>query len=503
MKTSQRNAGVLLPIFSLPSPFGIGDFGSEVRTFADFLQRSGQTYWQLLPLNPVTSGSGYSPYSSISSIACNTLYISPYLLAEQGLLERKILADHHLPAGQHVDYTNAEQTKTALYSEAYNTFIKNGSEQLRRAFDAFCSKENQWLDDFALYTAIKEQQDDKPWYAWPDAYKKRDHATLEHFQNDNKDNINKIKWLQFIAAGQWHKAKTYCNSKGIQIFGDLPFYVSYDSADVWAQPHLFKTDEDGNMTGIAGVPPDYFSETGQLWGMPIYNWDKMKADNYSWWVMRLKKNMELFDVLRLDHFRAFESYWEVPAGAENAVNGQWLKGPGMDFFNAMKEALGGLPFIAEDLGFNMEEVYKLRDELAMPGMKVLQFAWGDNMPVSIDIPHNYPVNCIVYTGTHDNNTVKGWYQNEINDIIRQHLPQYTGIDVHEANIHEVMGRLAYASVARTAILPIQDILGLDADARINTPGTPTGNWQWRLSFDVLTLQAEQRLSEWVTIYNRS
>ncbi|MBS1585956.1 MAG: malto-oligosyltrehalose synthase [Bacteroidetes bacterium] len=496
-----RSAGILMPIFSLESEFGVGDFGPGLRKFADFLHAAGQTYWQLLPLTPVNKESAYSPYNSVSSMAGNILYISPEQLVADGLLDERRLKEFHLPYHKHVDYALAKKNKRAICDLAYENFCKNDETRLAYTFKEFCRTEAHWLDDYALFVLLKEEFEGKQWNEWPELYKKRDEHTLSQYQAKNDAAINKVKWVQFIIADQWRKARQYCNNKGIKVFGDLPFYLSYDSVDVWAHPEMFCLDEAGNMSGIAGVPPDYFSKTGQLWNMPTYNWKVMKQNNYEWWLRRLRKNLELFDVLRLDHFRAFEAYWQVPAGEETAVNGEWLKGPGMDFFNTVKKHLG-LPFIAEDLGDHMDDVYRLREETGLPGMKVLQFAWGENSPVSVDIPHNYPLNCIVYTGTHDNNTSLGWYKEEMKPQDGKRLERYTGAAIKEKNVCLVLSRLAYASVARIAILPMQDILQLDSENRINTPGTAQHNWRWRMRKGALTTAVRKELAGLARRYNR-
>lgn len=496
-----RSAGVLMPVFSLESKFGVGDFGPGLASFADFLQRSGQRYWQLLPLTPVNKESAYSPYNSVSSMAGNILYISPEQLVAEGLLEEEQLKPFYLPHHEHVDYRLAKKNKRAICDIAYDNFCKGGKTKFAYAFKEFCKAEAHWLNDYALYVLLREEFGGKPWTEWPEPYKKRHENTLQQYRGKKEETINKVKWVQFMIAEQWRKARNYCNNKGIKIFGDLPFYVSYDSVDVWAHPELFCLDESGIMVGIAGVPPDYFSKTGQLWNMPTYNWKVMKDNNYEWWLRRLKKNLEMFDVLRLDHFRAFEAYWQVPAGEATAINGEWLKGPGMDFFNTVKEELG-LPFIAEDLGDHMDDVYRLREEIGLPGMKVLQFAWGENSAVSVDAPHNYPLNCVVYTGTHDNNTSLGWYKEEMGQQDCKRLEQYTGSSTSEKNIGPVMSRLAYASVANIAMLPIQDILGLDSDSRINIPGTATHNWRWRMPEGKFTHAIERELATMARRYNR-
>jgi 4-alpha-glucanotransferase len=314
--------------------------------------------------------------------------------------------------------------------------------------------------------------------------------------------LEKVKWLQFLFKKQWQALRDYCHGLGIQFFGDLPFYVSYDSVDVWANRELFSLDPAGEMQGVAGVPPDYFNEDGQLWGMPVFNWEVLKEQNYRWWVQRIRKNMELYDLLRLDHFRAFADFWEVPAGEETARRGEWKLGPGADFFTMLQKELGQLPFVAEDLGDINDAVYSLRDDFGLPGMKVLQFAFGGDMPRSTYIPHHYIPNAIAYTGTHDNNTSRGWFRQDISREERQHLEQYVGRVVLDKEVHEVLGRLAYASVAKTAILPLQDVLGLDESARMNMPASTNGNWGWRLQPGQLTDKHEAKLREWCRVYHR-
>ncbi|MBS7563685.1 malto-oligosyltrehalose synthase [Mucilaginibacter sp. Bleaf8] len=500
---SNRGAGILMHITSLPSGFGVGDLGPGAKTFADFLSRCGQKYWQLLPLNPTGAEQNYSPYSSISSMAGNTLLISPMLLVKEGLLDEDDVNDYYIRPTEKVDYAEAKKIKDALFEQAYVNCCNGSFTTLNNQFKLFCEQEAYWLDDFALYTAIKRHHESKPWYEWPREFKQRKPAVLKRFAEKHSNEINKAKWLQFIFDKQWKSLKEYCHTQNIQLFGDLPFYVSYDSVDVWANPDSFALDAEGNMVGVAGVPPDYFNENGQLWGMPVYQWGVMKANGYRWWIGRLRKNMEMFDLLRLDHFRAFSAYWEVPAGEDTAKNGKWKPGPGSTFFKAVQDALGDLPFVAEDLGEIDEPVFQLRDEFGLPGMKILQFAFGDEIAASLYIPHNYQENYLVYTGTHDNNTTLGWFHQDANKAIRKQIEQYTGVSVKASNIHEVLGRVAYASTAKLAILPIQDVIGLDESARMNNPSSAEGNWGWRLLSEDLTQDIEERLLEWVRIYNRA
>lgn len=501
MNENKRGAGILLHISSLPSPFGIGDLGPEAILFADFLNRSRQKYWQLLPLNPTEQGQGHSPYSSISSCAGNTLLISPELLAKDGLLDAEELAQYHLSQEGKTLFAEAERVKAEIFEKVWQNYHHGKGHQLKKDFERFCKKESYWLNDFSLYMLLKQQNECQPWFEWPEEYKLREKHALKKLLSDNKEHIEKVQWLQFLFAKQWNELRNYCNDRRIKFFGDLPFYVSYDSVDVWAHRNLFSLDKEGNMIGMAGVPPDAFSNDGQLWGMPVFLWEVLKKHNYDWWIERFKKNMELFDLLRLDHFRAFADYWEVPAGEKTAKNGKWKPGPGADFFKAVKKSLGDLPFIAEDLGEINEPVYELRDEFNFPGMKVLMFAFGEGMPKNPYIPHNYCENFVAYTGTHDNNTMRGWYRQE-GCKYNQQIQEYLGKPLTEDDIHIEMGRLAYASVANIAILPMQDVLGIDELGRMNTPALGENNWQWRLIPGQVTADAEDLLKEWTTIYNR-
>lgn len=497
-KNRERSAGLLLHISSLPSPFGIGDMGPEANRFADFLYQSKQKYWQLLPLNPTTGGQGYSPYSALSAMAGNPLFISPEVLVKEGLLTAKELASYYLDNNGRVDYQQVESRKEELLNKAFWSFLKHDN---RSAFDLFCEKESYWLHDFARFMVLKTDQQGKPWYEWPAEFKLRDDASLQQFDQERSDDLYRVKWLQFVFCRQWSALKSYCNERNIQLIGDLPIYVSYDSADAWSQSKYFAIDADGHVTGVAGVPPDAFSADGQLWGMPVFRWEVMQADGFEWWLKRVRRNRELFDIIRIDHFRAFESYWEVPAGSSTAKHGSWQPGPGAAFFEAVQQDLGELPFIAEDLGDVDDAVFNLRDAFQLPGMKVLQFAFGNDMPHSVHIPHNHGKNFIVYTGTHDNNTTRGWFKSA-DDQTKSMLNQYAGRNVTEDDVHWILARLAYGSVARIAILPIQDILNLDESGRMNIPASAQSNWAWRLVPGQLNKDVEQKLKELVAMYNR-
>lgn len=500
LDVEERNAGVLLHITSLPSKYGMGDLGNEAYEFANFLNISKQRYWQILPLGPSGMEEFYSPYSALSSMAGNPLFINVDNLIKEGLLKLDDVERFTIPASNKINYQKVSANKFIMLDIAWNNvYNKIDSENL---FHNFCQQEAYWLDDFSLFMVLKEYFN-TPWYNWPINYRQRDANALIKFGKEYKKEITKQKWLQFKFYQQWQNLKNYCNRKRIKIIGDLPFYVNYNSADVWANPEVFSVDQDGKMIGVAGVPPDYFSEDGQLWGMPVFRWDKLKSQNYKWWIQRIKKNLELYDLVRLDHFRAFADFWEVPANESTAKNGKWQVGPGLDFFDKLKAELKDLPFIAEDLGEITEEVYALRDEFDLPGMKVLQFAFGNDVADSPHIPHHHHNHYFAYSGTHDNNTTKGWYRLDADINIKSNLDVYTGQEVTEHNIHEVINRFAYASVAKTAIVPMQDLLGLDETARMNTPGSVDDNWQWQMLPDAITSELKEKMKKQMEVFGRA
>lgn len=501
LSSQSRSAGVLLHITSLPSPYGIGDLGPEAEKFAEFLNQSGQRYWQILPVNPTGEEQLYSPYSAVSAMAGNTLLISPEKMVADDLVSPADLKKFNVANHGKVSYKEATLVREVLFEKGFRTFLT--SPPTHPPFREFCRRESWWLDDFALYSVLKEHHDNKPWYEWPNPYKLRQQKALGDINRFHVERINKVKWLQYIFDKQWKELKAFCNNLNILMFGDLPFYVSYDSADVWANPEIFKLDNARNMKGVAGVPPDYFNSEGQLWGMPVFRWDVLKKKGYSWWVNRVRKNFEMFDQVRLDHFRAFVSFWEVPADEKTAVNGKWNRGPGSDIFRVIHEKLGKPAFIAEDLGDVDATVFALRDEFDFAGMKVLQFAFGDNMTTSDYIPHNYTTNFVVYTGTHDNNTTVGWWLKDTKQDVRANLKQYVDQPgISQNNIHLVLGKMAYASVARIVILPLQDVLGLDETARMNTPASVKLNWLWRLKGGQLLPTFKNQLLKWARLYNR-
>jgi 4-alpha-glucanotransferase len=493
-----RKAGILMHITSLPGPFGIGDLGPAARDFADQLYRSGQQIWQLLPLSPASAGAGYSPYSASSAMAGNIMLISPELLAADGLLDKGSLQSFHLPDDNMVDFESAYANKSRLLEQAYENYCKGKFRTVEKAYRAFCKQYAYWLNDFVRYQSLTVLHKGLPWYEWKKQYRNSTNADIPQLHVLQE----KERFWQFLFNQQWHALKNYCNERHIQLLGDLPFYISYNAADVWANRNLFLLDEEGNMQGVAGVPPDYFNEEGQLWNMPVFNWNVLKAQNYKWWISRIRRNLEWYNLLRLDHFRAFANYWEVPAGAPTAVEGQWKNGPGADLFNALQTAFPEMPFVAEDLGDINDAVLQLRDQFKLPGMKVLQFAFGEDMPHSPHIPHDHAPNFFVYTGTHDNNTSRGWFRQDAAPADIDRLCLYTGQTITEEEVAQVLGRMVYASVAQHAVLPMQDVLGLDEKARMNTPAVAGNNWRWRMLPGQFTAAMAARLEEWTIVYNR-
>ncbi len=497
-----RKAGVLLHISSLPTAYGIGDMGPHATKFVDWLAESGQTLWQVLPLNPVTREGYYSPYAADSAFAGNPMLISPDLLEEMGLVTMEHLAKHWLEASGPVDFIEVEARKTLLLQQAYQTFRSTPDSNLREQFEAFCQAESDWLDDYALYRVLRQHFEGKPWSEWPEKIRHRDAEKLIKKREKFAQEIEAECFTQFIFQLQWQGLRQYAHRRDVEIFGDMPIYVSYDSADVWAHPELFKLDDNLAPKTVAGVPPDYFSETGQLWGMPIFDWSTHEMSGYQWWIQRVRRNLEFFDLLRLDHFRAFAAYWQVPASEKTAINGRWSPGPGRKLFDALQEALGTLPIVAEDLGDIDQEVYDLRDAYHFPGMRVMQFAFSPNMPQNLHIPHLYTPNSVAYTGTHDNNTLKGWHQHELDEAAHRRLEAYLGHAIKPELLHWEMIRLLYASTAETIVVPMQDIMGLGQSAMMNKPGTVKKNWKWRMENWPPTDALAETLQQLVKVYGR-
>ncbi|QHT69527.1 4-alpha-glucanotransferase [Rhodocytophaga rosea] len=483
---TKRASGLLLHITSLPSAHGIGDLGPEAYRFADFLAASKQTYWQILPLTPIEEGLGNSPYSSASAFAGNTLLISLEVLASEDILSAEDLKHAPpFPAGK-VDYRKVRAFKEPLLEKAYQNFFNEASTTDRQGYEVFCEENKDWLDDFALFFTLNLNFNYQPWNEWPEDIRNRTVAGLTKYNSLLEKEIQKEKFLQYLFARQWFALKKYCAAAGIHFIGDLPIYVHFQSADVWANPEVFKLDKHKKPYVVAGVPPDYFSETGQLWGNPVYDWDYLKKTGYAWWVKRLGHNIHLFDMVRLDHFLGFVAFWEVDAREKTALHGQWVKAPADDFFQTLLRHYPHLPIIAEDLGIVTAEVTQCMQRFNFPGMKVLLFAFGDNTDTNPYAPHNHIENCLVYTGTHDNNTVKGWFTKEADKHTRQGLEKYSGLELNGDNISWEFVRMAMQSVAKLIIIPIQDLIGLDDTARMNTPGTVGQNWAWRLEPGLLT-----------------
>ena len=489
-----RKSGVLLHPTSLPGQGGIGTLGAEARKFVDFLQRAGQSVWQVLPLGPTAYGS--SPYSCYSAFAGNPLLIDLPTLVREGDLVPYDVKDN-FPA-EWVDFPQVEMHKLPLLERAAGEFLAVGDQQRREEFWRFCDTNNWWLHDFALFMALKSHFKGKNWSDWPVDIARREPAALQQYGELLGPHIGAHKYVQWQFYRQWHDLKSYAGGKGVELFGDIPIFVAHDSADVWANHDLFHLDGMGRPTLVAGVPPDYFSKTGQLWGNPLYRTDEMAASGYSWWTSRLRSSFYLYDLVRIDHFRGFEAYWEVPAKEKTAVKGRWVKGPGEALFSAMETELGKLPIVAEDLGVITPEVEALRDRFGFAGMKILQFAFGSG-PDNAYLPHNHIQNCVVYTGTHDNDTTLGWFDS-LKDKERQRVLRY--LDCAASDMPWELVRAAIASVATLAIIPLQDILELPSSARMNIPGTPRGNWSWRFEDGMLTKQLAAKVRDLTEMYGR-
>ncbi|MDJ0755533.1 MAG: 4-alpha-glucanotransferase [Ardenticatenaceae bacterium] len=494
-----RSAGVLLHPSSLPSRYGIGDCGDSAYEFINFLETSGQTLWQTLPLGP--TGYGDSPYQSFSAFAGNPLLISPDHLVRDGYLPPAAVEKVPPFPAHRVDYGWVIHYKNDLLHQSFHHFQAKGQEEQQKQFEAFCDEKGWWLDDYALFMALKGyfvEHEGGVWNTWPADIRDRKPKAMAYWLEKLKDEVAYQKFIQFLFFTQWLKVKQYANDKGISIIGDMPIFVAFDSADVWGNRHLFYLNEDGSPQVIAGVPPDYFSETGQRWGNPLYRWDKLMENDYVWWEARLKEAFVLADITRIDHFRGFEAYWEIPADEPTAVVGQWVKGPGVEFFKTLENKLGRLPIIAEDLGVITPEVENLRDEAGFPGMKILQFAFGGEKNSNF-LPHNFIPNCVVYTGSHDNETAFGWYQNASEDE-QDHVRRYVARDGFD--IVWDMIRLALSSVAVMAIIPLQDLMTLDNKARMNFPGKTGGYWAWRFAPEMLDSSISDRLYEMTLLYGR-
>ncbi len=499
-----RSSGILLHPTSLPGRYGIGDLGGGVYRFVDFLAETRQRLWQVLPLGP--TGQGNSPYQCVSVFAGNTLLISLDKLVNEKLLDPADLEQAPSLPSHRVDYAGAYRFKVPLLEKSFENFELRASAEQKQQFNAFAEQNASWLDDYALFMALKQAHGQVSWNEWEEGARRRYPNSLEHWRKTLAHQFECHRYQQWQFFKQWSQLKSYCNERGISLIGDIPIYVALDSAEVWSHPDVFYLDVDGRPILVAGVPPDYFSKTGQLWGNPLYRWDVMARQGYAWWVARLRATLALVDIVRLDHFRGFESYWEIPATEKTAINGRWVPGPGAELFKAIQNALGELPIIAEDLGIITTEVDTLRDQFGFPTMRVLQFSFTSGHRAELYRPHNYSRNSVAYTGTHDNDTTIGWFRQDVKTLTeaevkeRQLALEYAGCDGREINWDFI--RLALMSTADRVIIPLQDVLGLGSEGRMNTPGTTEGNWQWRFTFDMLTEQARDRLKRMTEIYGR-
>ena len=506
--TFPRQSGILLHPTSFPSKFGIGDFGDEAYQFVDFLEKSKQTLWQVLPLGQ--TGYGDSPYQCFSAFAGNVYLISLEKLVEDGFLSLKDLSNVPNFPTDKVDFGKVIEYKLPLLRKAFENFRHTNNEKIAQEFRGFCHENQFWLNDYALFRAIKFSKNQVSWQDWDQDLKLRQPEALEKARQDLDEEDFAQKFYQFAFFRQWNSLKQYANKKGIKIIGDVPIFIALDSCDVWCNPSQFKLNEDGSPRVVAGVPPDYFSKTGQLWGNPIYNWDLMRSQGFQWWVDRIRHTLKTVDIVRIDHFRGFAASWEVPGGDKTAERGQWVNVPGKDLFNTLKWVFGELPILAEDLGVITPDVEELRDSFGFPGMRILQFAWGGDSK-NIDLPHNYIPNSCVYTGTHDNDTTVGWFNSKAGkgsgrdakqikkekDFCKQYL-QTNGKEIHWDFIRAVL-----ASVANTAVIPMQDLLGLGNEARMNLPASNSGNWQWRCEAKDFDKKIAHRLADLSELFGRN
>lgn len=489
-----RTSGVLMPISSIPSPYGIGTMGKQARKFVDFLVKGGQKYWQILPICPTSYGD--SPYQSFSSFAGNPYFIDLEYLCKDKLLTKKECESFQWGSNpKYVDYGIMYESRYALLRKVYARFTKKEPQD----FEKFCENEKQWLDDYALFMALKDANGGQAWSNWDKSLRLREKKAMEEATETYSEEIRFYKMLQYLFYQQWNALKTYANEAGIEIIGDVPIYVAGDSADVWANPDQFYLDENLEPIEVAGCPPDAFSDDGQLWGNPLFRWDVMKKDGYTWWTRRIKAMSELYDIIRIDHFRGFDSFYAIPAKDDTAKNGQWKQGPGMDLFCELERKLGKLPIIVEDLGFLTPSVHKLLKDSGFPGMKVIQFAF-DSREESDYLPHTYTNHCVVYTGTHDNDTVMGWMKTAPKASVK-YAKEYLNLTKEEGYNWGMM-RAAWSSVADMAIVPMQDILGLGSEARINTPSTLGNNWKWRATPEQIDAKVAKKLYHYMQMYGR-
>ncbi|MCX6693758.1 MAG: 4-alpha-glucanotransferase [Methanomicrobiales archaeon] len=495
-----RESGILLPVTALPSPYGVGDLGPAARRFASFLAASGQRYWQVLPISPTSPATGNSPYFSNSAFAGNTLLISPEDLLDSGYITNDDLARVLVSTGARAEYSKAAASRADLFTVAHARFLLGGTDP---DFEDFCTQASGWLDDFAHFSAFKDHFGGSAWTTWPAGVRDRDPATICALSIRLSREISREKFLQYLFQRQWDDLLAHCRDLDVRVIGDLPIYLTHDSADVWANPTLFQLDINRSPTAVAGVPPDYFSPTGQLWGNPLYDWESMRKDGFSWWMARIARARALYDLVRLDHFRGFFAYWAIPAGAIDAVHGRWADGPGTLFFEAVQQRFPEFPLIAEDLGVITPDVARALVRLALPGMKVLLFAFSDADPGNLHLPHHHTEKTVVYTGTHDNSPARAWFSREATPAARGFLSRYLGRNITEETVSWEFVRLAMLSVAQMAILPVQDLLALGIEARMNHPGTSWGNWEWRMVEGQIDGMVSERLNDLTWLSGRA
>ena len=492
----ERSSGLLLHITSLPSAGGIGDLGPAAYAFANFLATAGQRIWQVLPLNPV--GYGNSPYGALSAFAGNPLLISLDVLADWGWIASERLAGIASADGP-VDFAKVTQLKQPLLEEAARNFLAHHAPEQWDRFQHYCTEQAAWLHDYAAYVVLRRSFGYKLWTEWPAEFARRDADAMARFKQEQADELAVVQALQFAFDQQWAHLRAYCTERKVQLMGDIAIFVSYDSADVWTHPEVFELRDDLTPIHVSGVPPDYFSEDGQMWGNPLYRWDRLEAQNFDWWVARVRRAVQLYDMTRLDHFRGFEAFWSIPAEDKNAKNGTWIQAPGRALFAQLQKELGSLPFVAEDLGVITQEVDSLRREFSFPGMRILQFGFG-NRGAHNYLPHRFEQNTVVYTGTHDNDTTLGWWNSGATEAEKKAVITY--LNPGEDGVVWAMIRAAMTSVADVCLIPVQDLLGLDSDARMNVPSAANGNWSWRCSADALTLEVAEKLAALVVASDR-
>lgn len=478
-------------VTSFPSPYGIGDLGPSAYEFIDFLKRSGQALWQVLPLNATSIDYDNSPYNSISAFAGNTLLVSPDILVKEGLLIKKDLNPRPCFPDGYCDYREVITYKGRLFDAAYSRFKR--SKKPKTSYNKFCFENSDWLEDYTLFVIIKRYSGGRRWSEWESPLRDRLPEALDAVRKTYAGELEKEKFLQYLFFKQWFSLKEYCDKNCIKVIGDIPIYVTLDSSDVWVNTGIFRLDKNKKPPFVSGVPPDYFSKTGQLWGNPVYRWNKLKRSGYEWWIRRFRHSFRFFDIVRVDHFRGFIAFWQIPANEKTAVNGKWIKAPAVNFFKVLLKKFSSLPVIAEDLGIITPDVKKVMYRFGFPGMRVLLFAFGEDNPAHPYLPRNFIPDCVAYTGTHDNNTVKGWYMKDATSDEKRRLSEYLSREPDANNIHWEFVRLCETSIANKVIIPMQDLLGLGEEARMNTPSESKGNWRWRLSPDQFKIAPGEKL----------